>query len=111
MDRALLVYTTFPDEEVALSIGETLVRDGLAACVNVIPGMRSVYSWQGAVVRGAEVVAIVKTRAALRDEVGTALKERHPYETPIILYLQPEGGDPGTLAWLFEATAAPAARD
>jgi periplasmic divalent cation tolerance protein len=44
MDRALLVYTTFPDEEVALSIGETLVRDGLAACVNVIPGMRSVYS-------------------------------------------------------------------
>jgi periplasmic divalent cation tolerance protein len=61
--------------------------------------------------RGTEVVAIIKTRMALRDAVGTALKVRHPYETPIILYLEPEGGDPGTLAWLFEATAAPAARD
>jgi periplasmic divalent cation tolerance protein len=111
MDRALLVYTTFPDEEVALSIGETLVRDGLAACVNVIPGMRSVYSWQGAVERGTEVVAIIKTRMALRDAVGTALKVRHPYETPIILYLEPEGGSPDTLAWLFEATGAPGARN
>jgi|SRR3954468_14768717 periplasmic divalent cation tolerance protein len=111
MDRALLVYTTFPDEEVALSVGEMLVRDGLAACMNVIPGMRSVYCWQGAVERGTEVIAIIKTHTALRDEVGTALKARHPYETPIILYLEPEGGDPGTLAWLFEATAAPAARD
>ena len=111
MDHALLVYTTFPDEEVALSVGETLVRDGLVACVNVIPGMRSVYSWQGALERGTEVVAIIKTRTALRDEVGTALKARHPYETPIILYLQPEGGDPGTLTWLFEATRASAARD
>jgi periplasmic divalent cation tolerance protein len=106
MDRVLLVYTTFPDEDVALSVGETLVREGLAACVNVIPGMRSVYVWQGAVERGSEVVAIIKTREALREEVGAALEARHPYETPIILYLLPEGGHPDTLAWLFESTAA-----
>lgn len=107
-DAALLVYTTFPDEETALAIGETLVRDRLAACMNVLPGMRSVYRWKEEVERGAEVVGIVKTCAALRDEVAAALAARHPYETPVILFFEPDS-TPATLAWLVESTAAPLA--
>jgi periplasmic divalent cation tolerance protein len=108
MERPLLVYTTFPDEGTALSIGESLVRDGLAACVNVIPGMKSVYAWKGAIERGEEAVGIIKTRQGLAERVREALKERHPYETPIILFLEPSGGDADTIAWLAAETGSPA---
>ncbi|NBJ12292.1 divalent-cation tolerance protein CutA [Microvirga arsenatis] len=104
MDRPLLVYTTFPDVDTALSIGEGLVRDGLIACINVLPGMRSVYSWKGAIEQGQEAVAILKTRKGLQDEVSRALKERHPYETPVVLFIEPTGGDAATLEWLFTET-------
>jgi periplasmic divalent cation tolerance protein len=104
MDRPLLVYTTFPDAETALAIGRELVAGKLAACVNVLPGMRSVYAWNGAIEAGEEVVAIIKTREGLRDTVAGALKVRHPYDTPIILFLEVSGGHPATLAWLFGET-------
>ena len=109
MDEALLVYTTFPDEETALAIGETLVRDRLAACVNVIPGMRSVYAWKGEVERGEEVVGIIKSRVGLQEAVRAALKARHPYETPIVLFITLAGGDSGTLVWLISETGGSAA--
>jgi periplasmic divalent cation tolerance protein len=105
MEHPLLVYTTFPDADTALATGEALVRARLAACVNVIPGMRSVYAWKGEVEQGGEAVAILKTRAGLKEALRAALKERHPYETPIILFIEPSGGDADTLAWLFGETA------
>lgn len=108
MERPLLVYTTYPDAETALARGEALVRDGLAACVNVLPGMRSVYAWRGTVERGEEVVAIVKTREGLAEAVGAAIRAGHPYETPVILHLGAgpgvAGADPATLAWLAAGT-------
>jgi periplasmic divalent cation tolerance protein len=106
MDRPLLVYTTFPDAETALAIGRELVAARLAACVNVLPGMRSVYAWKGAIERGEEAVAIVKTREGLRETVADALKTRHPYETPIIVFLEVSGAHPATLAWLLGETGA-----
>ena len=104
MERPLLVYTTFPDAETALAIGEALVRARLAACVNVLPGMRSVYAWKGAVERGEEVVAILKTRGGQADALAAMLKARHPYETPIILQLPVSGADPDTAAWIVAET-------
>lgn len=106
MDRPLLVYTTFPDVDIALSIGEGLVRDRLIACINVLPGMRSVYAWKGSIDQGREAVAILKTRKGLQDEVHRALKERHPYETPVVLFIEPTGGDAATLEWLLAETGA-----
>lgn len=103
MERALLLYTTFPDEKTALAIGEALVRDGLAACLNVLPGMSSVYRWEGGIERGREVVGLLKTREGRREAVTAALKDLHPYDTPVILYLAPDA-DPATLAWLVAAT-------
>lgn len=105
MERPLLVYTTFADAETALAIGETLVRERLAACVNVLPGMVSVYAWKGAIERGREVVAILKTRESLAEALSAALKERHPYETPIILHLPASGADPDTAAWIMAETS------
>ncbi|KQP04618.1 divalent-cation tolerance protein CutA [Methylobacterium sp. Leaf93] len=104
MERPLLVYTTFPDAETALAIGEELVRARLAACVNVLPGMRSVYAWKGAVERSEEVVAILKTREGLADSLTAALKQRHPYETPIILHLAASGADADTASWILAET-------
>ena len=105
MDRPLLVYTTFPDVDIALSLGEGLVRDQLIACINVLPGMRSVYAWKGSIEQGQEAVAILKTRKGLQDQVHRALKERHPYETPVVLFIEPTGGDAATLEWLVGETA------
>ncbi len=107
MERMLLVYTTFPDAPTALSVGEALVRSRLAACVNVLPDMQSVYSWKGAVERSTEVVAILKSREGLAGALGAALKERHPYETPIILHLPAADADPDTAAWILAETRAP----
>ncbi len=104
MERALIVYTTFPDEATGLAVGETLVREGLAACVNLIPGMRSVYAWRGAVERGSEVVGIVKSREGRADALKEAIARLHPYETPIVLMWPVPDGHPATLAWLFAET-------
>jgi periplasmic divalent cation tolerance protein len=104
MDSPLLVYTTFPDVDTALSIGESLVRDRLIACINVLPGMHSVYAWKGEIERGQEAVGILKTRKGLQDQVGAALRERHPYETPVIFFIEP-GSDTATMAWLADGTA------
>jgi periplasmic divalent cation tolerance protein len=104
MDSPLLVYTTFPDVDTALTVGEALVRERLIACINVLPGMRSVYSWKGAVEHGHEAAAILKTRKGLQNQVSRALKERHPYETPVVLFIEPAGADEATLAWLVGET-------
>lgn len=107
MDRPLLVYTTFPDLDTGLAIGEALVEAKLVACANVWPGMRSVYAWKGAIERGSEAVGILKTRVGLKEEVSAALKTAHPYETPIILFIEPSGADEETLAWILGETPQP----
>ncbi len=104
MERALIVYTTFPDEATGASIAEALVREGLAACVNLIPGMRSVYAWKGTVERGEEVVGIVKSREGRAEALREAIVRLHPYETPIVLMWPVPDGHPATLDWLFAET-------
>ena len=106
MERPLLVYTTFPDAASALEIGEALVREKLIACINVLPGMRSVYAWKGAVERADEVVAILKSREGLAEALSAVLKARHPYATPIILHLPVDGVDADTAAWILRETGA-----
>lgn len=104
-DKAVLVYTTFPALDAAEEVGAALVDAGLAACVNILPGMVSIYSWQGARQRDDEVVMIVKTRQARVDEVVAETRRRHPYETPALLVLPVEGGSGDYLAWIAERTA------
>ena len=82
MERAVFVYTTWPSVVEAEKAGRAVVEAGLAACVNILPGMISHYRWQGAVERAEEAVMIVKTRASLAERVRAAIKDTHPYDTP-----------------------------
>ena len=104
MERAVLVYTTFPRLSRRSGPGAPWSNDALCACVNILPGMISHYWWQGAVERGEEVVMIIKTRASLAERVGTAVKEMHSYTTPAILVIPIESIDNGYLAWLMAET-------
>jgi periplasmic divalent cation tolerance protein len=104
MERAILVYTTYPSLGEAERAGRALVEQRLAACVNILPGMVSHYWWQGAIERGEEVVMIIKTRASLGERVGAAVKEMHSYTTPALLVVPLESVDAGYLSWLLAET-------
>jgi periplasmic divalent cation tolerance protein len=106
MERALLVYTTYPSIVEAERAGRSIVEQRLAACVNILPGMVSHYWWQGAIERGEEVVMIIKTRAGLAERVCAAVKENHSYTTPAIMVLPIESIDPAYLGWLLAETEA-----
>lgn len=104
MSEFVFVYATFPEMELAEQVAAELVADHLAACANLLPGMRSIYSWQGAVERASEVVAIFKTRTELADAVMAAVKSRHPYQVPALVVLPVLRADPAYAAWLFSET-------
>jgi len=106
LERAVFVYTTYPSIVEAEQVGRALVERRLCACVNILPGMVSIYWWQGAIERGEEVVMIIKTRATLAKKVGAAVKEMHSYTTPAILVLPIEMVDPDYHAWIVAETAA-----
>jgi periplasmic divalent cation tolerance protein len=104
MERAVFVYTTWPTAVEAEAAGRTLVERRLAACVNILPGMTSIYRWQGALERGEEAVMIIKTRASLADEVSKAVKGLHSYETPAILVMPLDSVEKSYLGWLLAET-------
>ena len=104
MERAVFVYTTYPSLVEAETAGRCLVEDKLCACVNILPGMVSLYSWQGAVERAEEVVMIIKTRAGLIEPVRAAVKRMHSYTTPAILVISIEQVDPDYHAWIVAET-------
>jgi periplasmic divalent cation tolerance protein len=106
LERAVFVYTTYPSVVEAEESGHALVERRLCACVNILPGMVSLYWWQGAIERGEEVVMIIKTRAALAEKVRAVVKDMHSYTTPAILVLPIEAVDPDYHAWIVAETAA-----
>ena len=106
-DKPILIYTTFPSREDAERIGGDLVDGGLAACVNIIPGMTSIYNWKGTRQRDSECVGIIKTRSALADAVTARVRALHPYDNPAVVVLPIEGGAGDFLRWIADQTAAP----
>ena len=103
-NQFVMLYTTHPSLVEAERIGKAVLGKRLAACVNILPGMISHYWWQSAIERGEEVVMIIKTRASLAEQVRAAVKELHSYDTPAILVLPIEGGEPAYLEWLMKET-------
>jgi periplasmic divalent cation tolerance protein len=104
MERAVFVYTTYPSIVEAEAAGCALVERRLCACVNILPGMVSLYWWQGKIDRGDEVVMIIKTRASLAEAVRAAVRQMHSYTTPAILVLPVESVDPDYHAWIVNET-------
>jgi periplasmic divalent cation tolerance protein len=99
-DEAVFVYTAWPSAETATAAGEALVEASLAAAVNVIPAIRSIYRWQGKIERADECLMIVKTRRGRVAEVIAEVRRRHPYDEPGIAVLALAGGSPSYLEWM-----------
>ena len=99
-----LAYMTAASVEDAKSIGRALVGDRLAACVNVIPGMVSVYRWEGALQEAEEVVLIAKTRTEKFDALAARVAEIHPYDTPCAIRLDISAGLAPFLDWIADET-------
>lgn len=100
MDDIWVVMCSFADRDEARQIGTHLVEKQYAACVNILPGVESVYSWQGKLCQEQEVMALIKTRKELFDDLCKELLSMHSYDEPEVLALPVKGGSPGYLKWL-----------
>jgi len=100
----ILVLVTVPTEDTADQIAKGLVERKLAACVNIVPAMRSVYQWEGKINKDDELLLIVKTVRPLFVSLSTAIKAMHPYELPEIIALDIVDGERKYLDWIARET-------
>jgi periplasmic divalent cation tolerance protein len=96
----IVVFSTFPSEDKAADIARTLVSEGLCACVNLVPPVRSIYRWQGEICDERETLAIIKTTRERFDALRDRLVALHPYEVPEVIALPVEAGHPPYLDWV-----------
>lgn len=99
---AALIWCPFADEESAALAADRLLDEGLVACVNILPPMRSLYLWQGSKHEAAEIGAVFKTDATLLERAVERLAELHPYETPSVIGWRADAAAQATAAWLGE---------
>ena len=99
-----LCFCTCPDAASAQRIADTLVEERLAACVSVLPGLRSVYRWQGAIERADELLLVIKTTRDQVEPLGARVASLHPYELPELVSVEVAGGLPAYLQWVEEQT-------
>lgn len=104
MADPLIVFTTYPDHATAMEAATSLVQRKLAACVNVLPPISSVYEWKGAIKIGAEHLLLIKTSAARFSALEAAIVELHPYELPEIVAAPITQGLRGYLDWINTQT-------
>jgi periplasmic divalent cation tolerance protein len=102
-----IVLTTAGSREEAERLAHALVEGGLAACVNLVPSLTSIYRWQGAVESADEVLLLFKTTTARLEGVEAALRAEHSYEVPEFLVLTTESASQAYLEWLRQATEVP----
>lgn len=98
----IIVMTTMPDMASAEQLADNLVENSLAACVNILPAMQSIYRWQGERQQGAEHQLIIKTCASRYEEIEKFIEKHHPYELPEIIGLPIQHGLTAYLGWITE---------
>lgn len=98
--QALVVYCTCPDRVVAERIAEAVIDERLAACVNLIPGLTSIYRWEGQMQHDVELLLIIKTRSVVYPQLEARLRELHPYQVPEIIALPIQAGSAAYLNWI-----------
>lgn len=101
----VVVLTTLPNPEKAAEIARILVEERLAACVNILPGIRSIYRWKDAIQDEPETLAIAKTTADRAEALHARLIALHPYELPEVIALPVSGGHAPYLAWVAASVA------
>ena len=102
MTQARIVLTTAGSQDEARKIAHALVERKLAACVNIIPQVESIYRWQGKVESATEWLLIVKTQSSAFAQVGDAIRELHSYELPECLMLEISDGSTDYLSWIAD---------
>ena len=105
--EAVVVLITFPMDADVRRFASTLVGEGCAACVNILPEVASVYRWEGRIEEARERQLLVKTRRASVDRLRRRVVELHPYDTPEFLVMPVADGEPRYLAWIEAMTGAP----
>ena len=104
---ALVVFTTAGSEEQADAIARSLVEGGLAACVNIVSGVRSIYRWKGKVDSDIEHLLVIKTTMDRFEAVRARIREVHSYELPEIIALRIENADSEVLDWIRDSVTPP----
>ena len=104
-DKLIVVLVTTPNNEFAEKLSEELVQSHIAACVNIISNIRSIYCWKGALEKSKESLLIIKTTIARFKDLEQFIKNKHPYETPEIVSLAAQDVAQGYLNWVLEATS------
>lgn len=103
---AILAVTTVADRGSAMKLARGLVDNKLVACVNVIPGVTSVYRWKANVETSDEMMLLMKTTRERYDAVQSFIKENHPYEVPELIQFKVEDGLPAYLKWIVDETSS-----
>jgi periplasmic divalent cation tolerance protein len=105
MSHELIVFVTTPNNDDAAKIAEALVSERLAACVNIVAAVESIYLWEGKVTRDSEALMIIKTSDQRFDELEQRVRQLHSYSTPEVVALRIERGSEQYLNWLRDSTA------
>lgn len=105
METCIIVLCTVPSHEIGMKIANDLVSGNYAACVNIVPGLTSIYRWKGNICSDNELLLIIKSRISLFDDICSVIKGHHPYEVPEIIYYTIAGGSEPYLQWLLSGTS------
>lgn len=101
----LMVYCTCPDRDAATRMANGIIDAGLAACINIVPGLTSIYLWQGKRQQGNEELLLIKTTSEAYSSLEKYISENHPYELPEIIAVPIKAGLPSYLNWVRESCA------
>jgi periplasmic divalent cation tolerance protein len=103
-EQLSIILVTTPSQDVAQQLAQDLVKERLAACVNIVSGVRSIYAWEGKIERTEEVLLIIKTQSALYTALEACVRAHHPYEVPEIVEIPAGRVTPNYLQWIVKET-------
>ena len=103
-EQLSIILVTVPSQDVAQQLAQDVVKERLAACVNVVSGVRSIYAWEGKIERTDEVLMIIKTQSSRYDALETFIRAHHPYETPEIVEIPAGRVMPQYWQWIVKET-------
>jgi periplasmic divalent cation tolerance protein len=104
MSKYVISFVTTDTKKLAIRIASRIVQEKLAACVNIIDGMRSIYRWKGKIEKTKETLLIIKTRKNLTKDLIVLIKKLHTYTTPEIIFFEIDDGEKNYLNWIRDNT-------
>ncbi|MGI9265771.1 MAG: divalent-cation tolerance protein CutA [Gammaproteobacteria bacterium] len=102
-NKEIIVFSTCPDPECGRALARSLVENRAAACVNVLPGVMSVYQWKGTTQEDSECLLMIKSTMDRMDSLASQIEELHPYELPEVVAVPVSGGLPAYLDWVRQS--------